>query len=818
VILSLQLPGSSAPATRITADEENHVQTVDVLAFDAAGAYLYTAAADNVAIADEQPAGNVSAIRTFRVRLRPTEGAEKVDLWVIANARTVLGGITGSPQKEALAATLLAAETFAGSACYGVTQTNGFCPIPMWGELTSVTISPVNGLGTNNRVNLTRMVAKIDVAVATDAQSQFTLSSVRFYNRNAVGRIVPIVDNGSWTADPVTDSPYATAPSLPDSPGKQEGIPLSYENMTTTDISITNTIYAFEAESEADDNGSTEVDWGWGDEGEVDDNAAPSTYLNDPCLVIGGSYGGGAETFYRLDFVVGGTHLDILRNYRYAVSIESVSGPGSPDPDDALVSRPVNMTANVIAWNESIINEVDMGDNYRFSVSRDSITFYQNGDAETIDVFTDHPDGWAVKSLPTWLEVVSPLPAEGLPDETTRLVLRATPLANNDPARPETGFYITAGRLEKYIKVDQRHYPLKFVSTNTTADIPRTGGDPAKNINGVPLTLEFTGSYNGEFQVHTYNANGTKFTSSSNNKSAHPVNIGVNDSWNTRNITYSFSVPGLPEQPIPTNAAWNRQLGYTIWGSGDPTISYEGGDYVVTVGGDFPSDTQLYAVVLATNTEVASSTPVVEGTATLSIAENSGDIREIAIFATSVTAGLNDSPLFTLSQARGPITEFTYNNNTYALFEIYAGVAATGQLITMDHQTLPGNNWGDWGRINYSLFTTLQTQIVSNIHILTALNTRKPIKYLDDGLVAGDIFILDNAGGRMGATSDNQVWRRSITFDSYPVTFGTIHIQRSSDGENYTATYSVDHDVTQYTTMSTEYGRRVKIFYLVRKL
>jgi hypothetical protein len=443
VLLSLRLPGASSPATRVTlsGDDENEVSTVDVLVFGSDG-YRYTSTAYALENGTNTDPSYVAAVHDFTVRLQPTGQGETVDLWVVANARSWSENIAQGATKADVAASLEALES------EGVTQLGAtFTPIPMWGMLPGVTISKESGLGLNNKVNLTRMIAKIDVTVEGEAQSNFFLTHVYLYNRNTRGRIVPDEGNGHWTYNPSAGA-YATAPSIPTTPTAiREKGPLSY-TVASPYTEITNEIYTFEA------NAGTGYD------------ANPSGYENEPCLVIVGKYGATSspETFYRVDFVktrdddgqalTSPQYLDLLRNHCYAVTIEKVNGHGLSSAEEALKARPVNMEAGVIEWTESGMNHVVADDQYMLSVSRDSVTFYQAGGEQTINVYTDWENGWIIdpeNPLPTWITAEN---ATGGKKQTVTLALtaEALPQAVN---RREGYFYITAGRLKKRIDVVQ---------------------------------------------------------------------------------------------------------------------------------------------------------------------------------------------------------------------------------------------------------------------------------------------------------------------------------------------------------------------------
>jgi hypothetical protein len=646
VVLSLRLPGSS-PATRaLTQAQENQVSEVDVLVFDGSDQYLYSSTGYAFSNGTSSET-NVAAVRNFTVRLRPT--TSPVDLWVIANAHAKLGSIAVGTAKTTLAASLEATESD-----FGMTPGDVFTPFPMWGTLENVTIS-TSGLSPNNPVNLTRMVAKINVSLKnTIPQSTFTLTSVHLYNRQTKGRIVPDEGNGHWTYAPAA-GPYATDPSLPSPTAKTAGSHRDF--LPTSATAVIDTIYTFEAEKGV---------------------AYTSTYEQNTCLVVGGKYNASIQTsYYRIDFVDElEASLDLLRNHRYDVEIQSVSGPGFPTQEDALNARPVNITANVIEWNESGMDVVVMDGQYMLSVSRDSINASEDGGTETINIRTDYKDGWTIDPLSvdvTWLHLQAPL--SGAKDQTVTLTMQVDAMPIGQYYRIGH-FIIKAGRLEMTIKVTQINLALVYDNISSTDSILRTGGNPVSALahTSSALTLSFTGSYVGSFDVKAYAGQTLVGTNSNTSKTAHPVSVTANETWSPRRITYAYVGTDVPETTIP---AANWQRGYTIWGSGAATISRPGGNYVVTVKGDYPSDTQIYAVLQSGGTQVASPVTVTgtppNGTATLSIGSNgSGGGRTINIMATSASAGPVSTPLFALTQTN-TVTEINGPSAIYALQQVYRG-------------------------------------------------------------------------------------------------------------------------------------------------
>jgi hypothetical protein len=420
VLLSLRLPGISSPAaTRaLTEADENHVAEVDVLVFDHSdGTYRYSAPAFEASKTSEGD----GATYTFSVRLLPT--TDKIDLWVITNARSLVAScaaIIPGATKAAISASLVATEQD------GATQYHFAAPIPMWGAINGRTVSEADGLGADSRVDLTRMVARIDVVVGEEARADFTLEEVRFYNRSTSGRIVP--DETAFSGH------YVSAPSLPAT--TPATIPQPYATLTTPGIALEGVLYAFEAAKGK----------GYG-------GADPQDYAGEPCLILQGTYAGHTQCYYRVDFaetqdadgniLPAPVYLHLLRNYWYEVEIQQVNGPGLPTPEEALTSRPANLTTRVTGWTEEV-KEVALDGEYLLLVDGHSLRFPAAGGTETLRIYTDAP-GWTVATppLPGWLTLS---PETGTSGETEAML---TVFANSTGVARSFDLTVTAGRLDR---------------------------------------------------------------------------------------------------------------------------------------------------------------------------------------------------------------------------------------------------------------------------------------------------------------------------------------------------------------------------------
>lgn len=487
VTFSVRVPGSSVPSTyALNAADENEVKTIEVLLFKS-GNYYHTVYSNTITT---DPGD--TRIKTFSVDI--PEGT--YDMVILANARQsvadVLSGVTTSDPKADVLSRLL----LSNSGKWNSDPASGsYIPIPMWGEIASITVN--SAMAANNPVALLRMVSKIDVALTTsNATSKFKLESVRLYNYYDKGQIAP--DASNWNAG----TNVVTAPSVPSSAQKPTNpalTPLIYtgSEITTTDISSIGEIYTFEAE------------------------AGNSTDLqNNTCLVIGGTYVGDSQpTYYRVDFAnttgTGSgttvTYLSLLRNYRYKVNITDVKASGFTNPTDAFNSRPVNISAEIIEWNDSGISDIEFDGQFMLGVSQGKFDFTKSAyttssEGNTVSITTDYKSndgssqGWKISSIvdgsgnaiTDWLTTSV---SSGNANVTTDMQLLLT--ENNSGQERKGYIHISAGRLTYVIEVSQSIVPSlslalkdavsgeeisELVFVSQTADI-------------VPPTQQFTASW-----------------------------------------------------------------------------------------------------------------------------------------------------------------------------------------------------------------------------------------------------------------------------------------------------------------------------------
>jgi hypothetical protein len=509
VVLSLRLPGAKEVMTRLTSEEEDMMKEVDVLVFNHIDdEYLYTTSGYNVTES------------SITVRLLPTGEGQSVDLWVIANAHSVVNdnkiAMVGQ-LKEEIRLLLLAEESS------HVTQMTGTAtPIPMWGTKENVTV-PKNGVipNDNNPVNMIRMVAKINVQMSDELKNKnnFQLRSVHFFNRNTVGCIVPLKGNIDWTG-----SPFATAPSLPTEPVKAT-VAHSYD-VSFPYTGIIDHIYAFE----------TVAGQGYGGA----DNE------NGPCLIIGGKCIEEGEenpewdvipdTYYRIDFYIegeagaAGNYLALLRNHQYTVTLKSVRKPGFTNIEEALKNT-IEYDEIDLEWTDDDLLDVVYNKTNYLAVSRSKIEI---PDQRSIEVKTDCEGGWVISEKSDWLTI-----APNAGGKNSKVSLTATALYKNETRQ---GYFdIVAGRLKKRIIVHQTQQDITFKEA-----IPANDQEIAHK--GSAANISFEGTYDGLIHVLAYDEQATTIVCSAECNINTPANIkfdAPNKSFIRRPIKYMYTIAGV---------------------------------------------------------------------------------------------------------------------------------------------------------------------------------------------------------------------------------------------------------------------------------
>lgn len=476
VTLQIAVPASARPASRgLSSDDEQAVREISVLAFDATSKVYKGRYAGAIV---QHPA---SGTMTFQVAL-PTGD---FDFMVAANANHMLGGLVAEMSRDDVLAAVKMNMTTGG---WAADTSDPAHHIPMWGIRSGVNV-PGDFTGADTSlsapISLTRMVAKVDVALSDKlaAGGTFELKSVRVYNYIQQGRLIPALD-GSFDWENVTSASLAelSSPTLP--AGCTHANPAAeFIDRTVADgRSLTGSIYLFEAPA-----GTAP-------------SAGSSDYLNNPCLVIGGRYNGGADTYYKIDFAQkdpakGWQYLPLMRNNTYSVTIAGIAGDGFATPGEAQASLPTNINATVVDWAGNDIDIVASDGVHMLGVSTRNIELPSGGAAgdtpdNLLTIVTDHPRGWKIKTswdeagldtngIDDWLQpTVRSSAAPDVPNGTAVHVRTGTPSGG----RTEGWIRVSAGNIVLKVEVSQRVMSLRVVDALgrdiSTLFFPANNGTP----------------------------------------------------------------------------------------------------------------------------------------------------------------------------------------------------------------------------------------------------------------------------------------------------------------------------------------------------
>ncbi|MDR1884063.1 MAG: hypothetical protein LBR26_14985 [Prevotella sp.] len=525
VRMQITVPGLTPVSTyALSSDAESKVSTVGVLVFGSDSKYLCYAA-----IIEPSKITGTGSTKTFDVYLQGANNASSAYVMVVTNASVdTLGFAASRPTKEAVMQSM----TFDSPGKWPVDGSKTF---PMWG----MTDSPVSLAGASSipSISLIRSVARIDVGLkfpnnvvdgtetATGLGSTFTLEEIYLYNSLNKGSVAPY--SGKYSETTATAPSIPTSPSIPDINSAIPYLATDPADGFSANKSCMNAIYMAEHAAGTD------------------------ALTNNPYLVIGGKYNGsGTVTYYRLDFVSGSypsqTLLPVLRNHRYRFNITEVKGPGYGSVTAAAEARPVNLTYDLSATDESLTSYVYDGQ-YALGISQDSYILDNKARTGiTLKVSTTYEKGYtAVSSNTSWLVITggastSTANSSGSPTTLTFMVTANTVTGANP--RTET-ITITSGRLTKTVTVTQSNLAGFSVSDPTQNPYPTAGGYK---------TLEVTSSYDWRVNVtDDPNAIVTDFTSNGSGSGTFGFTLIDNSAnYYIPSATFTFFSPSGEFAPI----------------------------------------------------------------------------------------------------------------------------------------------------------------------------------------------------------------------------------------------------------------------------
>lgn len=420
--LTLSVPETQTATRALKEVDESEIKEVDVLVFNEAdGTFRYRIHGSNI--------DNTPTKRQFKVMLKV--GNERQRFVVFANLRAQVDAAVTGFSNTTTKAQVLAAIKLPVTAKWG-TASDTFTRLPMWGESENAYVV-TSTLGSIGIIQMLRSIARVDVGLNFNADTDtpqtltnFTLTNVNVYHVMNSAQGGPNV--GTYEKDP---SLKAISPSVAVGAAR---LPDALKYTVGSGFGLVRDIY-------------------------IPESVNSKTGHNErTCLVVGGSYKLGTTSWYRIDFHNGTDYYNILRNHRYKVNITSVDGPGYSSETDALNSAPMNITTQVIVWNEGG-SEVVYDGQHSLSVSKDAMIMYNDRISDDFTVTTTHPKGWFIKTTKSPIDLATTdnlfSPKVGVKDVVESVFF-------NYPAEHRAGtieFDIVAGNLVKKVKIDVLDIP-----------------------------------------------------------------------------------------------------------------------------------------------------------------------------------------------------------------------------------------------------------------------------------------------------------------------------------------------------------------------
>lgn len=232
---------------------------------------------------------------------------------------------------------------------------------PMYGR-ASAPLVPAQTASLRLSVPLIRSVARVQLY--NNASANFTLTEAYVFRATDKMSLIPLWDAlGSG-------STVVSKPSIPS--GAAPIASSSAWKYTVSGNMSQGTIYLPEADTHISGTGAAPGD---------------ANHTSRCAMVVGGSYKGGATSYYRIDFTTTSddvrTLLDVLRNHSYNITISAVHSAGESSPVDAYESQTANIDASVIEWTDENQDIVFDGTNWA-SVNRKRIEFADGANLEAL--------------------------------------------------------------------------------------------------------------------------------------------------------------------------------------------------------------------------------------------------------------------------------------------------------------------------------------------------------------------------------------------------------------------------------------------------
>ncbi len=394
---ALQVPALETSLRQLSEAHEKQIKSIKVLVFNTEGidneseeTFAYEAKVKNF---------TTQADGTTLIRCGLTATAKKMRVVCIANHEFDATTLREGTKKEVILNDAKLMKRLFTEKWHNTPNSNYY--IPMWGESDAQQVSRTTKFNdctasnANGVIHLVRALARIDVGCSFDetepaddkakGNTDFKIKSVRVY-RYAQSMYVTGTQALTFRMDGATRDP------LPHTP----------EGMKPADD---NNPLVFEAQNEDDAKGYVRNIYIPEISNHLDNGQNKGKDART-CLVIGGDYNNsGKVTYYRVDFITRDIkspkdiitkQLDVLRNHRYRFNITKVAGPGTETEEEALKTEPVNLSCDVVVWDEGKVDKIVYDGQYYLSVSKDKFHFGKDATSESYKIRTNWPDGYKI--------------------------------------------------------------------------------------------------------------------------------------------------------------------------------------------------------------------------------------------------------------------------------------------------------------------------------------------------------------------------------------------------------------------------------------
>ncbi len=365
VIMNLRMPGrfrSTNDTRALSTDAEKEVKNLWVLMFDDDRLIEITKATSR-------------GMNSFAVGLPSAVPGTMVKLVLLANSEEIIAGSIGFDPDAVPDRDYADLMPLIKASISGPMFLSGNDRIPMWGE-SKEDIEIKTGVQ-STRVTLMRSVARIDVGVGKYTEDEFgaftwngltgatgspnakpipfEMTAVYVIKPNTQYRVAPVLSN---IRNAGSDAhPSAVSPSIP------AGAPQfnSFEDLTSEEV------FRFNVQ-----NGKFTTQDIYIPEADI----ISGQHRTRMALVVGGHYADDdEETYYRVDFADGNRYDNVLRNHLYSFSVMNVMNRGMSTVQEAYNSQAVNMSVDVLDWDEAIINNIWFEGSKYFAMDRQSVVF-----------------------------------------------------------------------------------------------------------------------------------------------------------------------------------------------------------------------------------------------------------------------------------------------------------------------------------------------------------------------------------------------------------------------------------------------------------